>query len=212
MLAQLKFILSQRSVTVKDNPANDIRNPDRLALMKATPTPLPGVLLLEPKVFGDARGFFLESYNEKVMATLGIENKFVQDNQSFSTRNVIRGMHYQLCHPQGKLVRVVSGEILDVAVDVRRSSPTFGKWHGAILSGENKQMLWIPPGFAHGFRVVSEGAHVLYKATDFYHPECERTLSWNDPEVSIDWQLQGEPIISAKDALGLPFRVAEIFE
>jgi dTDP-4-dehydrorhamnose 3,5-epimerase len=180
--------------------------------MKATPTPLPGVLLLEPKVFGDARGFFLESYNEKVMADLGIEGKFVQDNQSFSTRNVIRGMHYQVCHPQGKLVRVVSGEILDIAVDVRRSSPTFGKWHGAILSGENKQMLWIPPGFAHGFRVVSEGAHVLYKATDFYHPECERTLVWNDPEVSIDWQLQGEPIISAKDALGLPFRVAEIFE
>ena len=180
--------------------------------MKATPTPLAGLLLLEPKVFGDARGFFLESYNEKVMADLGIRERFVQDNQSFSTRNVLRGLHYQICHPQGKLVRVVAGEILDVAVDLRRSSLSFGKWHGAILSGENKHMFWIPPGFAHGFRVVSEGAHVLYKATDFYHPECERTLAWNDPEVNIDWRLEGEPIVSAKDALGLPFSRVETFE
>lgn len=180
--------------------------------MKATPTPLPGVLLLEPKVFGDARGFFLESYNEKVMAELGIRERFVQDNQSFSTRNVLRGLHYQLCHAQGKIVRVISGEIFDVAVDLRRSSPTFGKWHGASLSGENKRMLWIPSGFAHGFRVVSETAHVLYKATDFYHPECERTLLWNDPSVKVDWQLDGDPVISAKDALGLPFREVETFE
>jgi dTDP-4-dehydrorhamnose 3,5-epimerase len=180
--------------------------------MKATATPLPGLLLLEPKVFGDARGFFLESYNEKVMADLGIGERFVQDNQSFSTRNVLRGLHYQLCHPQGKLVRVVDGEIFDVVVDLRRSSPSFGKWHGVSLSGENKQSLWIPAGFAHGFRVVSECAYVLYKATDFYHPECERTLVWSDPDVNVDWQLENEPIISAKDALGLRFREAEAFK
>ena len=185
---------------------------DRSGPVKATPTPLAGVLLLEPKVFGDERGFFLESYNEKVMADLGIRERFVQDNQSFSTRNVLRGLHYQLCHPQGKLVRVVTGEIFDVAVDLRRSSPTFGQWHGATLSGENELMFWIPPGLAHGFRVISEGTHVLYKSTDFYHPECERTLAWNDPDVNVDWRLEGVPIISAKDALGLPFREAETFE
>jgi len=180
--------------------------------MKTTPSRLPGLLLLDPKVFGDARGFFLESYNERVMADLGIRERFVQDNQSLSTRNVLRGLHYQLCHPQGKLVRVVSGDIFDVAVDLRRSSPSFGKWHGAALSGETKLMFWIPPGFAHGFRVFSEGAYVLYKSTDFYHPECERTLVWNDPDLNIDWQLKGEPIISAKDALGLRLREAEVFE
>ena len=180
--------------------------------MKATTTPLPGVLLLEPKVFGDARGFFLESYNEKVMADLGIREQFVQDNQSFSKRNVLRGLHYQLCHPQGKLVRVIAGQIFDVAVDLRLGSPSFGQWHGATLSEENKAMLWIPRGFAHGFRVVSESAHVLYKATDFYHPECERTLAWNDSDVNIDWQLDSEPIISAKDALGISFREAEMFK
>jgi dTDP-4-dehydrorhamnose 3,5-epimerase len=180
--------------------------------MKATQTPLPGVLLLEPKVFEDARGFFLEGYNELVMAVLGIRERFVQDNQSFSRRNVLRGLHYQVGHPQGKLVRVVSGEILDVAVDLRRGSPSFGKWHAEALSGDNKLMLWIPAGFAHGFRVASDGAHVLYKATDFYHPECERTLAWNDPEVDVDWQLEGEPIISAKDALGLRLSEAETFE
>jgi dTDP-4-dehydrorhamnose 3,5-epimerase len=180
--------------------------------MKVTLASIPGLLLLDPKVFGDARGFFLESYNERVMAGLGIRERFVQDNQSFSTRNVLRGLHYQLCHPQGKLVRVASGEIFDVAVDLRRSSPSFGKWHGVALSGENNVMFWIPPGFAHGFRVISEGAHVLYKSTDFYHPECERTLAWNDPDLNIDWQLKGEPIISAKDALGLRFREAEVFE
>jgi dTDP-4-dehydrorhamnose 3,5-epimerase len=180
--------------------------------MKAIPTSLSGVLLLEPKVFGDARGFFLESYNERIMADLGIRERFVQDNQSFSTRNVLRGLHYQICHPQGKLVRVVAGEIFDVAVDLRRSSSSFGKWHGETLSGENKLMLWIPPGFAHGFRVVSEAAQVLYKATDFYHPESERTLAWNDPAVNVDWKLKGDPVISAKDAIGVPLRAAETFE
>jgi dTDP-4-dehydrorhamnose 3,5-epimerase len=180
--------------------------------MKVTLAAIPGLLLLDPKVFADARGFFLESYNERVMADLGIRERFVQDNQSFSTRNVLRGLHYQLCHPQGKLVRVVSGDIFDVAVDLRRSSPSFGKWHGVALSGENKVMFWIPPGFAHGFRVISEAAHVLYKSTDFYHPECERTLVWNDPDLNIDWQLEREPVVSAKDALGLRFREAEVFE
>jgi len=179
--------------------------------MKAIQSPLAGVLILEPKVFGDFRGFFLESYNEKVMADLGIKERFVQDNQSFSTRNVLRGLHYQVCHPQGKLVRVVVGEIFDVAVDMRRSSASFGKWWGVTLSEENQRMLWIPPGFAHGFRVSSDGAHVLYKATDFYHPECERTLAWNDAQVNVDWQLDGEPIISAKDALGISLQEADAF-
>jgi dTDP-4-dehydrorhamnose 3,5-epimerase len=190
----------------------DILRIDQPDLMKTTPSQLPGVLLLEPKVFGDDRGFFLESYNEKVMAEFGFRERFVQDNQSFSTRNVLRGLHYQLCHPQGKLVRVVTGEIFDVAVDLRRSSQTFGQWHGATLSGENKLMFWIPAGFAHGFRVISEGAHVLYKSTDFYHPEYERTLAWNDPDVNVDWRLEGAPIVSVKDGLGLPFREAETFE
>ncbi len=180
--------------------------------MKTTPTPLPGVLLLEPKVFEDERGFFLEGYNEKVMADLGIRERFVQDNQSFSHRNILRGLHYQICHPQGKLVRVVTGEIFDVAVDMRRSSPAFGKWWGTALSGENKRILWIPAGFAHGFRIISDGAHVLYKATDFYHPECERTLIWNDPQVDIGWHAEGKPIISAKDALGVQLREAETFD
>jgi len=180
--------------------------------MRAGKTPLAGVLLLEPKVFRDARGFFLESYNEKAMAEAGIREHFVQDNHSFSTRNVLRGLHYQVRHAQGKLIRVTQGEILDVAVDLRKSSPTLGKWHGVVLSGENQLMLWIPPGFAHGFRVISNGAHVLYKATDFYHPESERTLAWNDPDVKIDWQLEGDPVVSAKDAAGTPLREAEVFE
>jgi dTDP-4-dehydrorhamnose 3,5-epimerase len=180
--------------------------------MKATTTPLSGVLVLEPGVFGDARGFFLESYNENVMHELGIRHRFVQDNHSYSAKGVVRGLHYQTCHAQGKLVRVAVGEVLDVAVDLRRSSPTFGKWHGERLSGENFRMLWIPPGLAHGFHVLSTNAHVLYKATDFYHPECERTLAWNDPDLRIDWQLDGQPIVSAKDAQGLAFRDAEKFE
>jgi dTDP-4-dehydrorhamnose 3,5-epimerase len=181
--------------------------------MKVIETTLPGVLILEPRVFADARGFFLESYNEKVLAQLGIRDRFVQDNHSYSLHNVIRGLHYQLCHPQGKLVRIVTGQILDVAVDVRRSSPTFGKWYGVILGGETERMLWVPRGFAHGFRVLSESAHVMYKTTDFYHPECERTLAWNDPRIAIDWRLEGgEALLSPKDGQGLSMAEAETFE
>jgi dTDP-4-dehydrorhamnose 3,5-epimerase len=180
--------------------------------MKKLSTSLEGVVVLEPEVFGDARGFFLASYNEHVMAELGIHERFVQDNHSYSTRNVLRGLHYQITHAQGKLVRVVAGEILDVVVDLRRASHTFGQWSAVPLSGENKRMLWIPPGFAHGFRVISEGAHVLYKATDYYAPESERTLAWDDPELKIDWQLSVDPIVSAKDQRGVPFRDAEKFD
>jgi dTDP-4-dehydrorhamnose 3,5-epimerase len=178
--------------------------------MKVTATALPGVLILEPNVFRDSRGFFLESYNERTMAEVGIREHFVQDNHSFSARNVVRGLHYQV-RPQGKLVRVVLGEILDVIVDLRRSSPTFGAWNGVNLSETNQQMLWIPPRFAHGFRVLSEGAHVLYKATDFYDPKAERTIAWNDPKLNIDWRLTTSPTVSAKDSLGTPFLEAEVF-
>jgi dTDP-4-dehydrorhamnose 3,5-epimerase len=174
--------------------------------LKASLTPLVGVLLLEPKVFADARGFFLESYSEKAICETGIHESFVQDNHSCSVRNVVRGLHYQLSHAQGKLIRVVAGEILDVAVDLRRNSSTFGKWYGLRLSGENFKMIWIPPGLAHGFSVLSDTAHVLYKATDFYYPDCERTLAWNDPDLKIDWQLRGEPIVSTKDSQGVLFR------
>lgn len=170
------------------------------------------VRVVEPKVFGDTRGFFLECYNRREMSKLGIHGHFVQDNHSYSTRNVLRGLHYQIQHPQGKLIRVVVGEILDVAVDLRRSSRDFGKWSAVPLSGENKRMLWIPPGFAHGFRVVSTDAHVLYKTTDYYVPEAERTLAWNDPALKIDWQLEGEPIVSTKDQHGVYFRDAEKFD
>jgi dTDP-4-dehydrorhamnose 3,5-epimerase len=180
--------------------------------IKIVETPLPGVLLLEPKVFGDARGFFLESYNERSMAEIGIRERFVQDNHSFSAHNVLRGLHYQVEKPQGKLVRVVVGEILDVAVDLRRSSAAFGRSCGVRLSGGNQRMLWIPAGFAHGFRVASETAHVLYKATDFYVPELERSLLWNDPALAIDWQLDGEPSLSEKDRHGIPFHQAENYE
>jgi dTDP-4-dehydrorhamnose 3,5-epimerase len=175
-------------------------------------TSLPDVVILEPRVFGDERGFFLESYNERAFEAVGIKEHFVQDNHSRSRRNVLRGLHYQIKHPQGKLVRVVEGEIVDVAVDVRKSSPTFGKWEAVRLSGENKRMLWIPVGFAHGFRVISESAQVLYKATDYYTLEHERTLAWNDPELKIDWALEGDPIVSAKDRRGLALRDAETFE
>ena len=173
--------------------------------MKKVETSLPGVLILEPRVFGDERGFFLESYNERVFAELGIREKFVQDNHSCSARNVLRGLHYQIQQPQGKLVRVVAGEILDVAVDLRQSSATFGRWESFRLSGENQRMMWIPPGFAHGFRVASETAHVMYKTTDFYAPEHERTLAWNDVDLRIDWKLDAEPTISAKDQRGQRF-------
>jgi len=180
--------------------------------MNKIKTTLQGVFVLEPKVFSDARGFFLESYNQRVMAELGIGEGFVQDNHSHSTRNVVRGLHYQIQNPQGKLIRVIMGEILDIVVDLRRGSRTFGNWDAVPLSGENKRMLWIPAGFAHGFRVVSDGAHVLYKATDFYAPESERTLAWNDAELKIDWQLDGEPVVSPKDQRGVPFRDAEKFD
>ncbi len=181
-------------------------------VMNKTETSLQGVFILEPRVFGDARGFFLESYNQRTMAELGVREQFVQDNHSFSQRNVLRGLHYQVKHRQGKLVRVAAGEILDIALDLRKSSPSYGKWEGAQLSGENKRILWIPPGFAHGFRVVSENAHVLYKATDYYYPEFEHTVAWNDPALNIDWQLDGDPIISAKDQRGVLFRDAEKFQ
>ena len=180
--------------------------------MKVIETSLPGVMILEPKVFGDSRGFFLESYNERTMRELGISQQFVQDNFSFSSRNVLRGLHYQIKQPQGKLVRVITGEIFDVAVDLRRNSPTFGRWCGARLSGDNKHMIWIPAGFRHGFRVVSETAHVMYKTTDFYAPEHERTILWNDPRLGINWGLDGEPIVSAKDQKGVSFEQAETFD
>ena len=180
--------------------------------LKKISTALPGVFILEPRVFEDERGLFFESYNQQIMADVGIVENFVQDNHSCSSRNVLRGLHYQVKHAQGKLVRVAQGEILDVAVDLRRSSPSFGRWEAVRLSGENKLMLWIPVGFAHGFRVTSENAHVLYKATDFYAPQDERTLAWNDPDVKINWELDGEPIVSAKDQRGVAFRDAECFE
>jgi dTDP-4-dehydrorhamnose 3,5-epimerase len=179
---------------------------------KKTSASLPGLLILEPRVFGDERGFFLESYNERALAELGIQERFVQDNHSCSRRNVLRGLHYQIRHAQGKLVRVVEGEILDVVVDLRRSSPTFRAWQGVRLSGENKRMLWIPAGFAHGFLVTSDKAHVLYKATDYYAPRHERTLAWNDPDLNIDWELDGGPIVSPKDQRGVALRDAETFE
>ena len=180
--------------------------------LKKISTSLPGVFILEPRVFGDERGFFFESYNQQTMSDVGITERFVQDNHSCSSRNVLRGLHYQIKHPQGKLVRVAEGEIIDVAVDLRRSSPTFGGWEAVRLSGANKRMLWIPPGLAHGFRVVSERAHVLYKATDYYAPEHERTLAWNDPQLKIKWELDGDPIISAKDQRGVAFQQAESYD
>lgn len=179
--------------------------------MNVVASELPGVMVLEPKVFGDARGFFLESYNRRAFAQAGITAEFVQDNHSRSARNALRGLHYQLRQPQGKLVRVVAGEIFDVAVDLRRSSPAFGRWTGFHLSAENKRMLWIPPGFAHGFLALSEPADVLYKATDFYAPEDERCVAWDDPAIGIRWPLQGAPLISAKDAAGLALHAAETY-
>src|SRR5450432_378152 len=174
--------------------------------MKALPSTLHGALLLEPQVFGDDRGFFLESYNRRKFSELGIQEEFVQDNHSFSIHNTLRGLHYQVGQAQGKLVRAVAGSILDVAVDLRRHSATFGKSETFLLSDENKRMLWIPAGFGHGFRVVSETAHVTYKTTGFYSLPDERTIAWDDPDLKIDWQLDGPPILSQKDKLGLPLR------
>jgi dTDP-4-dehydrorhamnose 3,5-epimerase len=170
------------------------------------------VKILEPRVFGDERGFFLESYNARSFAGLGIDEAFVQDNHSRSRKGVLRGIHYQVVRPQGKLVRCVRGEIFDVAVDLRRSSDQFGQWTGVRLSEENRRMLWIPAGYGHGFVVLSESADVLYKATDYYAPEGERSLLWNDPEIGIEWPLDGEPVLSGKDAAGKPLREAEAFE
>ncbi|MGB9154696.1 MAG: dTDP-4-dehydrorhamnose 3,5-epimerase [Alphaproteobacteria bacterium] len=173
--------------------------------MKVTPTKLEGLLILEPKVFGDARGFFLESYNAKTLRDVaGITENFVQDNHSRSAKCVLRGMHYQIRQPQGKLVRVVKGRVFDVAVDMRKSSPTFGQWDGIELSEDNHLQLWIPPGFAHGFVVLSDVADFLYKTTDYYAPEHDRCLIWNDPAVGIKWPIDFAPILSAKDAKGLP--------
>jgi dTDP-4-dehydrorhamnose 3,5-epimerase len=180
--------------------------------MKAIPTAISGLTILEPRVFGDERGFFFESYNRRAFReATGDDPDFVQDNHSRSARNVLRGLHYQVRQPQGKLVRVVAGEVWDVAVDLRRSSPTFGRWVGVTLSAANRRMLWVPVGFAHGFVVTSDGAEFLYKTTDYYAPEHERSLLWNDPALAIAWPLQGEPVLKPSDAAGTPLAQAETF-
>ena len=180
--------------------------------MKATPTAIPDVIVLDPAVFGDARGFFFESHNARRFAELtGVDPAFVQDNHSKSAKGVLRGLHYQIRQPQGKLVRVVAGAIYDVAVDMRKSSHTFGRWVGVELSAENRRQLWVPPGFAHGFVVTSESAEVLYKTTDYWAPEHERSLAWNDPSLGIDWPLDGAPTLSAKDSAGKLMAEADLF-
>jgi len=179
----------------------------------ATPTAIADVLVLEPKVFGDARGFFLESYNQRDFAqATGLQANFVQDNHSRSSRGVLRGLHYQIQHPQGKLVRVTQGEVFDVVVDMRRSSPTYGRWVGEILSGSNHKQMWVPPGCAHGFLVLSEQADFLYKTTDYWYPEHERSVLWNDPDLAIAWPLDAPPTLAAKDAQGTPWRQAQVFD
>lgn len=180
--------------------------------MKALATAIPDVIILEPKVFGDERGFFLESFNQRVFEDLtGLKRAFVQDNHSRSARNVLRGIHYQIRQAQGKLVRVVSGEVYDVAVDLRKSSPSFGKWVGVHLSAENHRMLWVPEGFGHAFCVLSETADFLYKTTDYYAPAYDRCIIWNDPDLGIDWPVSSEPALSDKDRRGVRFRDAEVF-
>ena len=180
--------------------------------MKITLTAIPDVLVIEPKVFGDERGFFFESFNQaKFESFIGRQVNFVQDNHSKSVKNVLRGLHYQIQQPQGKLVRVVQGEVFDVAVDIRKSSPTFGKWVGEVLSAENKKQLWVPEGFAHGFVVLSETAEFLYKTTDYYAPEYERSIVWNDPSIDIKWPINGEPILSVKDQQAKTLATAEHF-
>lgn len=182
--------------------------------MKFIKLEIPDIILIEPKIISDERGFFLETYQKKRFTDAGIPNDFVQDNHSSSEKNVLRGMHYQIKQPQGKLVRVIAGEIFDVALDIRKSSPTFGKWAGTYLSAENKQQLWVPPGFAHGFYVTSDYAEVLYKTSDYYAPQWERTILWNDPEVGIQWPINkgASPILSQKDKDGTPLAQAEIFD
>ncbi len=180
--------------------------------MIVTPSALPDVLILEPKLFGDARGFFFESYNQRAFHdATGLDVDFVQDNHSRSAQGVLRGLHYQIEHAQGKLVRVVAGAVFDVAVDIRKSSPTFGRWMGVELSAANKKMVWIPPGFAHGFLVLSDDAEFLYKTTDYYAPSHERTIAWNDPEIGVAWPLAGAPLLSAKDQAGVRLKDAEVF-
>ena len=181
--------------------------------MKLTKTTIPDVFLIEPDVFGDNRGFFFESFNKKVFQdTAKIEAEFVQDNHSHSSKNILRGLHYQIKQPQGKIVRVISGEVFDVAVDLRKSSATFGQWVGARLSAENKRQIWIPPGFAHGFLVLSEEADFLYKTTDYYSPEHERCIRWDDATLAIDWPCQQRPSVSDKDSDGVSFDDADLFE
>ncbi len=180
--------------------------------MKILPAKIPDVLIIEPQVFQDARGFFFESYNHKAFSEkTGITANFVQDNHSFSKHNILRGLHYQISQPQGKLVRAIAGTILDVAVDIRKNSPCFGEWVSCILSADNKRQLWVPVGFAHGFVVLSETAEVLYKTTDYYAPQHERCILWNDPDLAIDWSVTNPPIVSAKDRVGQPFKSAEVF-
>lgn len=180
--------------------------------MNVTTSTLAGVLIIEPKVFGDERGFFYESFNARRFAeATGVQANFVQDNHSRSQKGVLRGLHYQLSHPQGKLVRVTAGEVLDISVDLRRSSPTFGQWFGIRLSAQNNRQLWIPEGFAHGFVVLSEFAEFIYKTTDYYEPSAERCIRWDDPTLAIDWQLEVEPLLSAKDQQGRAFNDAELF-
>ncbi len=180
--------------------------------MKTTRLAIPDVILLEPKVFGDARGFFFESFNQRAFnAATGTDYQFVQDNHSRSSRGVLRGLHYQIQQPQGKLVRVVQGAVFDVAVDIRKSSPTFGQWVGVELTADNHHQLWVPPGFAHGFVVLSETAEFLYKTTDYYAPEYERCIVWDDAALAIDWRYQGAPNLSAKDAQGLSLAQADVF-
>ncbi|AUG05314.1 dTDP-4-dehydrorhamnose 3,5-epimerase [Pseudomonas sp. S09G 359] len=180
--------------------------------MNVTATELPGVLIIEPKVFGDERGFFYESFNARNFSqATGLQQHFVQDNHSRSQKGVLRGLHYQVEHAQGKLVRVTAGEVLDVAVDIRRSSPHFGKWVSVRLSAENNRQLWVPAGFAHGFVVLSDYAEFLYKTTDYYTPSAERCIRWDDPDLDIDWQLTGTPTLSAKDQSGKSLKEADLF-
>ena len=180
--------------------------------MQATRLSIPDVVLIEPKLFGDARGFFLESFNQRAFnEATGTDHAFVQDNHSRSTKGVLRGLHYQIQQPQGKLVRVVRGAVFDVAVDLRKSSATFGQWVGAELSEDNQHQLWVPPGFAHGFVVLSDTADFLYKTTDYYAPQHERCIAWNDPDLAIDWRFEGQPSLSAKDAQGVALKAADTF-
>lgn len=181
--------------------------------MKFTPTDIPDVIVIDPVVFGDHRGFFMETWQQSLFAAAAIDIHFVQDNHSSSTKGILRGLHYQVQHPQGKLVRVIAGEVFDVAVDLRKSSPTFGKWAGVTLSAANRKMLWVPSGFAHGFLVLSDSAEFLYKCTDFYKPQYERTICWNDPDLTIAWPLPvgSAPVLSAKDVAGISFQEAEYF-